>query len=76
MGRREWLIAELTRLGRVATSIQQRYGAYLALHRAACINQDNQEMQQRREEIHGVVDALLDNGEAIQRLTDEMESTP
>lgn len=74
MSRRDDIAAELQRLARVAVGIQARYGAYMALHGAACLNGDRQEIQQRRDEVHGVLDALLDNGEAIQRLTNEVDT--
>lgn len=68
--------AELTRLGRVAQGIQARYGAYIALHQAACLHGDYKEAQEHREQVHTVVDALLDNGEAIQRLVNEADALP
>lgn len=74
MSRREWVIAELHRLARVAMGIQARFSAYIALHQAACLNEDRQEIQERRDQIHDVVDMLLDNGEAIQRLSAEVET--
>jgi hypothetical protein len=64
--------SELERLGRVAMGIQQRYAAHFQLHTAACLNRDEQEMRQRREELHTVLDALLDNGESVQKLSDEL----
>lgn len=76
MTRREVLITELQRLGRVAVGIQERYGAYFALHRAACLNNDPKEIEERRQQIHDTVDMLLDNGESIQRLSQEVETLP
>jgi len=64
---------ELTRLARVATGIQQRYSAHFSLHMAACLNRDEKEMRQRRDELHTLLDSLLDNQEAIQRATDQLE---
>lgn len=76
MTRREWVLAELQRLGRVAAGIQERYSAYFALHRAACMNDDPQEIQERRGQLHDTLDSLLDNGEAIHKLSTEVEQLP
>jgi hypothetical protein len=66
------VVRELERLARVAQGIQNRYGAHFSLHIAACLNRDEQEMRQRRDELHTILDSLLDNQEAIQRATDEL----
>ena len=76
MTRRQEVTVELQRLGKVAVGIQARYGAYLALHQAACLHGDFKQAQEHREQVHTVVDALLDNGEAIQRLSNELETLP
>lgn len=67
---------ELARLARVANGIQTRYQAHFALHGAACYSQNSDEIQQRRDDLHTVLDALLDNGEAIHKLTYELETLP
>jgi hypothetical protein len=67
------VIEELNRLGRVAQGIQNRYSAHFQLHVAACLNKDEQEMRVRRDELHTLLDALLDNAEAIQRTQDELQ---
>ena len=74
MTRREQIVAHLQSLGRVAQGLQMRYQAYFSLHTAACMNGDQQELQQRRDDLHTVLDVLLDNGEAIHRLTIELET--
>lgn len=74
--RREQIVAELQRLGRVAMTIHLRYEAYFSLHRAACVNEDRQEIEERRGQLHDTLDTLLDNGEAIQLLTNESERIP
>lgn len=74
MSRQADIHRELHRLGRVASGIQERYTAYFSLHRAAAANQDKQEMAQRREDLHTVLDAMLDNGEAIAHLAHELET--
>jgi hypothetical protein len=66
------VMTELDRLARVALGIQNRYSAHFQLHVAACLNKDEQEMQQRRDELHTVLDSLLDNQESIQRANDEL----
>jgi hypothetical protein len=63
---------ELDRLARVATEIQQRYIAHFALHTAACLHGDQKEMAERRDQLHTILDALLDNGESVQRFTDKL----
>lgn len=73
MRSRDETVNELVRLGRLALSIDERLRAYLALHIAACMNWDEQEMQTRRDEVHAVIDSLLDNAESIHRLTAELE---
>jgi hypothetical protein len=71
--RREEIADELSRLASVAAGIQLRYQAHFSLHQAACLNGDHSEIAQRRDELHTIMDALLDNGEAIQRLAKEAE---
>jgi hypothetical protein len=73
MTREERIITELQRLARVANSISSRYAAHIALHRAACLNGNAEEMTQRRDELHTLLDSILDNSEEIQRLHDEVE---
>jgi hypothetical protein len=70
--RLQTLVSELQRLERVATEIQQRYVAHFGLHTAACLHRDPKEMAQRRDELHTILDSLLDNGESVQRVTDEL----
>jgi len=74
MTRYEQIAIELQRLGKVAMNIQARYSAYLSLHLAAAMNEDPVELTERRGQCHDTLDALLDNGEAIQRLTNEVET--
>lgn len=74
--RREQVTRELARLGRVAVGLQTRYQAHFALHNAACYADNPTEIQQRRDDLHTVLDALLDNGEAIQKLSIELETLP
>ncbi len=69
----EETISELTRLARVAQGIQNRYAAHFQLHVAACLNKDEVEMKQRRDELHTILDALLDNAESIQRTNDKLQ---
>lgn len=76
MQRHEWIIRELNRLAKMAEAIQTRYQSYLGLHHAAAMSGDKDEMRQRRDEVHTVLDALLDNGEAIQGLARELEDNP
>lgn len=66
------VVQELERLAKVAQGIQQRYIGHFALHTAACLKGDREEMQQRRDELHTILDSLLDNGESVQRLEDEL----
>lgn len=75
MTARETISKELNRLARVAQGIQTRYQAFFSLHDAAAANEDKDEMAQRRDELHTVLDALLDNGEHIHRLTNELQNT-
>lgn len=76
MTRRDEIVRELQRLQRVAGGIQQRYQAHFMLHNAATANADKEEMGRRRDELHAVLDVLLDNGEAIAALTAELEALP
>jgi prefoldin subunit 5 len=66
------IIAELQDKARVAVVIEKRYGAHFQLHGAAVLNRDRQEMEQRRDELHTILDSLLSNAEEIQRLNDEL----
>ncbi len=66
------LCRALEEAARVAAIIQNRYAAHFQLHVAACLNADKQEMAQRRDELHTILDSMLDNQERIQHLTDEM----
>lgn len=76
MTRREEIAIELNRLAKVAVGIQLRYQAFMTLHAAASANCDEQELTQRRDELHTVLDALLDNGEAVDRLKSVLETIP
>lgn len=62
------LAAELRRVGLVAASLQARYQAHIALHRAACMTGTPAELEQRRDEVHTILDVLLDNEQDLQRL--------
>lgn len=72
MARHQEIITELQRLGRVATSLQTRYSAHFSLHQVAAMAGDRQEIAQRRDELHTILDVILDNGESIHRLTEEL----
>jgi len=73
---REKICIELQRLSNVALELQDRNQAHFALHRAACLAADAEEILERRQALHVTLDRLLDNGEAIQRLTAELETLP
>lgn len=70
--RAQQVVADLQDKARVAVVIQKRYAAHFELHGAALLNRDWQECAQRRDELHTILDALLDNAESIQRLNDEL----
>lgn len=74
MHRRDEINLELQRLARVAGGLQMRYRAHLDLHSAAAMARNKDELVQRRDDVHTVLDALLDNGEAIQTLIAELET--
>jgi hypothetical protein len=59
--------AELNRLAVEAESLSKRLSAFLTLHEAACLNGTSTELGQRREEVHTLLDAILDNTEAVHR---------
>lgn len=71
-------IQEITRkleaASRTAEVIRNRYAAHFQLHTAACLNRDAKEMTERRDELHTILDALLDNGESLQRYVDELHN--
>ena len=70
--RAQQIVVELKDKARVALVIQKRYGAHFELHCAAALNRDRQEMAQRRDELHTILDALLSNAEEVQALSDEL----
>lgn len=70
--RAQQVITELQDKARVALVIQKRYGAHFELHGAAVLNRDRQEMAQRRDELHTILDSLLTNAEEIACLNDEL----
>ena len=74
MTRHDYITRELTRLARVASGLQLRYQAHFSLHQAASMAGNENEICQRRDDLHTVLDALMDNGEAIQRLIRELET--
>ena len=74
MDRREQIAAELNRLAKAANAIQIRYSAFMQLHSAASLQGDGDELVQRRDELHSMLDMLLDNGEQIERLRRELET--
>lgn len=57
--------AELNRLAAVADGLQKRYTAHLMLYEAACLARSDQEIAQRREECHTLLDAILDNSRDV-----------
>lgn len=64
--------AELNRLAAEADALQKRYGAYLALHDAACMAGNEKEMEERRNECHALLDLVLDNSQAVHRASREL----
>jgi hypothetical protein len=64
--------AELNRLAAEADGLNKRYGAYLALHDAACMAGNEKEMEERRLECHAMLDAVLDNSQAVHRASREL----
>jgi hypothetical protein len=72
IGRVEAVSHKLEQLARIAMSIQSRYGAHFALHSAAVLDKDRDAVLEHRQALHSILDRLLDNGEAIQRATDEL----
>lgn len=62
---------ELQRLATLANELDARYAGQLAMHRAACIAADKDELLERRQALHVTLDRLLDNGEALQALARE-----
>lgn len=62
---------ELVTRARIAESIQAKYLAHLGLHSAAVLDSDKDQIMEHRQALHVLLDRLLDNGEAVQRLLDE-----
>jgi hypothetical protein len=69
-------LEELARLRDEFNSVALRMGAYFELHKAASLKGDPQEMQQRRDELHTVLDVSLDTTEHFQRLCREAGLRP
>ena len=65
--------AELTRLAGEAEALQKRYSAYLTLYDAACMARNENEITQRREECHTLLDAILDNARAVHYRARELQ---
>jgi hypothetical protein len=65
---------QLEHLARVAQTLQGKYAAHMALHQAAVLEEDKEQMSEHRRSLHVLLDRLLDNGEAVQRLSDELAS--
>lgn len=72
MTRQEQIVRQLQNLERGAAGLALRYPAHFNLHLAACLNGDREEITRRRDELHTVLDALLDNTEAVQHLQREL----
>jgi 1,4-alpha-glucan branching enzyme len=66
------LVCELRRLSQAADGIQIRWVAYFNLHVAASISGDREELERRRGEMHDILDALLDNSEAVEYIKREL----
>jgi hypothetical protein len=67
------VVKELELAARQAQAIQTKYGAHFQLHTAACLDKDEQLQFEHRQSLHVLLDELLDNGERIQKLNDEMQ---
>jgi hypothetical protein len=65
--------AELNALVSQGEGLHQRYQAHLLLHDAAAISGNRDEIEQRRDECHTVLDAFLDNAESVRRVGREIE---
>lgn len=63
---------ELEVRARTAQTIQNKYAAHFGLHTAAVLEKDSDQILEHRQALHVLLDRLLDNGESIQRLTDEL----
>lgn len=63
---------ELEERARQAYIIQTKYGAHFQLHSAACLDRDEGLILEYRQSLHLLLDRLLDNGERIQKLNDEL----
>lgn len=66
--------AELHRLAAEADGLQKRYGAYLMLYDAACMAGRDEEVMQRRDDCHTLLDSILDNAASVHRLTREVHA--
>jgi hypothetical protein len=62
----------LETLSRNAEGISSKFSAHLALHAAAVLEGDREQMSEHRRSLHVILDRLLDNGEQIQKCNDEL----
>lgn len=74
MSTREELAREVVRLARIGESANARYSAHLMLHTLAARSQDAGDMVQRRDELHTILDVVLDNSESIERANNQLLS--
>jgi hypothetical protein len=63
---------ELNQLAAHADGLQKRYTAHLMLYEAACMAGNEDEIKQRREECHTLLDDILDNTMSVQKLSREL----
>lgn len=66
------LTAQLDELTRTAQSINNRYAAHLSLHASAVLERDKDLVLEHRKSLHVLLDRILDNGEQVQKVTDEL----
>lgn len=64
---------ELEKLTLTAQSVQGRFAAHMGLHSAAVLDGDDKEqLLEHRKAAHVLLDRLFDNGERMQRLSEEL----
>ena len=65
--------AELNQLAAQADGLQKRYSAHLMLYDAACMADNADEITQRREELHTLLDTILDNAQEVHFRSRELQ---
>jgi hypothetical protein len=63
----------MVELGTTASRIQQQYEAIMSLHTVAALSLDNESATKYRNDLHSLLDHMLDQGQLLGQLQKKMD---